>query len=30
MASKDEEGEVSGFQLKSKRFSFARPLDRDE
>lgn len=29
-ASKDEEGEVSGFRLKSKRFSFSRPLDRSE
>jgi hypothetical protein len=26
MASRDEEGDVSGFQLKSKRFSVTRPL----
>jgi len=30
LASRDEEGEVSGFQLKGKRFSFARPLSREE
>jgi len=30
MASRDEEGEVSGFQLKSKRFSMTRPLGRGE
>ena len=30
MASRDEEGEVSGFQLKSKRFSMTRPLGREE
>ena len=30
MASRDEEGEVSGFQLKSKRFSLTRPLARNE
>jgi hypothetical protein len=30
MASRDEEGEVSGFQLKSKRFSLSRPLNREE
>ena len=30
MASRDEEGEVSGFQLKSKRFSLTRPLDQEE
>lgn len=28
LASRDEEGEVSGFRLKSKRFSFTRPLSR--
>lgn len=30
MASRDEEGEVSGFELKSKRFSVSRPLSREE
>jgi hypothetical protein len=30
MASRDEEGEVSGFRLKSKRFSLTRPLARNE
>ena len=30
MASRDEEGEVSGYRLKSRRFSFSRPLDREE
>ena len=30
MASRDEEGEVSGFQLKSKRFSLTRPLGQEE
>ena len=30
MASRDEEGEVSGFRLKSKRFSFSKPLAREE
>lgn len=30
MASRDEEGEVSGFQLKSKRFSLSRPINREE
>jgi len=30
MASRDEEGEVSGFKLKSKRFSLTRPLDQEE
>jgi len=30
LASRDEEGEVSGFRLKSKRFSFTRPIDRSE
>lgn len=30
MASRDEEGDVSGFQLKSKRFSLTRPIHRDE
>lgn len=30
LASRDEEGEVSGFQLKSKRFSLSRPIDREE
>jgi len=29
MASRDEEGEVSGFQLKSRRFSMTRPLGRE-
>ena len=30
MAPRDEEGEVSGFRLKSKRISLSRPLSRDE
>ncbi len=30
MASRDEKGDVSGFQLKSKRFSFVRPLGRED
>jgi hypothetical protein len=30
LASKDEEGEVTGFRLKSKRFSVTRPLGREE
>lgn len=30
LAARDEEGEVSGFRLKSKRFSLTRPLDREE
>lgn len=30
MASRDEEGDVSGFRLKSKRFSFSKPLAREE
>jgi len=30
MASRDEEGEVSGFRLKSKRFSISKPLSREE
>jgi len=30
LASRDEEGEVSGFRLKSRRFSVTRPLDREE
>lgn len=30
LASRDEEGEVSGFQLKSKRFSLTRPLGQEE
>ena len=30
LASKDEEGEVSGFRLKSKRFSVTSPLGREE
>jgi hypothetical protein len=30
MASRDEEGDVSGFRLKSKRFSLTRPLGREE
>jgi hypothetical protein len=30
MASKDEDGDVSGFRLKSKRFSVTRPLAHQE
>jgi len=30
LASRDEKGEVSGFRLKSKRFSFSRPLAREQ
>lgn len=30
LASRNEEGEVSGFKLKSKRFSFTRPINREE
>jgi len=30
LASRDEEGEVSGFKLKSKRFSLSRPLAQEE
>jgi hypothetical protein len=30
MASRDEDGEVSGFKLKSKRFSLTRPIGREE
>lgn len=30
LASRDEQGEVSGFLLKSKRFSLTRPIDRAE
>ncbi len=30
LASRDEKGDVSGFQLKSKRFSFVRPLGRED
>jgi hypothetical protein len=30
LASRDEEGDVSGFQLKSRRFSLTRPLDQQE
>jgi len=30
LAAKDDEGDISGFRLKSKRFSFTRPLDRRE
>ena len=30
LAARDEEGEVSGFRLKSKRFSLTRPLGREE
>ncbi len=30
MASRDEEGDVSGYQLKGKRFSLTRPLAREE
>jgi hypothetical protein len=29
MASRDDEGDVSGFRLKSKRFSLARPLGQE-
>jgi hypothetical protein len=30
LASRDEEGDISGFRLKSKRFSVTRPLNREE
>jgi hypothetical protein len=30
LASRDEEGDISGFRLKSKRFSITRPLGREE
>jgi hypothetical protein len=30
LASRDEEGEISGFRLKSKRFSVTSPLSRQE
>ena len=30
MASRDEEGEVSGFRLKGKRFSITRPIGQEE
>jgi hypothetical protein len=30
MASRDDEGDVSGYQLKGKRFSLTRPLAREE
>jgi hypothetical protein len=30
LASRDEEGEVSGFQLKSKRFSVTKPIGQQE
>lgn len=30
LASRDEEGDISGFRLKSKRFSVTRPLGREE
>ncbi len=30
LASRDEEGAISGFRLKSKRFSVTRPLGREE
>lgn len=30
LASRDEEGEVSGFRLKSKRFSLTRPVGHEE
>lgn len=30
MASRDDEGDVSGYQLKSKRFSLTRPLARED
>jgi len=30
LASRDDKGDVSGFKLKSKRFSFTRPLSRKE
>ena len=30
LASRDEDGEVSGFKLKSKRFSLSRPIGQEE
>ncbi len=30
MASRDEEGEISGIKLKAKRFSFSAPVDRPD
>ncbi len=30
MASRDDEGDVSGYQLKGKRFSLTRPLARED
>jgi hypothetical protein len=30
MASRDDEGEISGYQLKSKRFSLTRPFGRED
>ena len=30
LASRDEEGDISGFRLKSKRFSVTSPLGREE
>jgi len=30
LASRDDEGDVSGYQLKGKRFSFTRPLARED
>jgi hypothetical protein len=30
MASRDEEGEVSGFRLKGKRFSITSPIGQEE
>lgn len=30
LASRDDEGDVSGFRFSSKRFTFARPFDRTE
>lgn len=30
LASRDEEGDVTGFRLKSKRFSITRPIDQSE
>jgi hypothetical protein len=30
LAARDDEGEISGFQLKSRRLSITRPLEREE
>ncbi|MEN8202806.1 MAG: hypothetical protein ABFS28_09445 [Bacteroidota bacterium] len=30
LASKDDQGDISGFRLKTKRFSVTRPIDRSE